>query len=118
MLTYVGAFYFKNKLAVLYFSFNILLAFVDLVASVCNQSSLRILQSFNVFSHMLIPVATCLVASSYLFYAIRITNTEKTSLNKNVLRKHYYIIIPYYASELGAHFADEEEKRNMIFSKK
>jgi len=43
-------------------------------------------------------------------------NIEKMSSNKNVLRKHYYIIIPYYASELGAHFADEEEKRNMIFS--
>ena len=43
-------------------------------------------------------------------------NIEKMSLNKNVLRKHYYIIIPYYASELGAHFVDEEEKRNMIFS--
>ncbi len=43
-------------------------------------------------------------------------NIEKMSSNKNVLRKHYYIIIPYYASELGAHFVDEEEKRNMIFS--
>ena len=41
---------------------------------------------------------------------------EKMSLNKNVLRKHYYIIIPYHTSELGAHFVDEEEKRNMIFS--
>ena len=43
-------------------------------------------------------------------------NIEKMSSNKNVLRKHYYIIIPYYASELGAEFTDEEEKRNMIFS--
>lgn len=45
-----------------------------------------------------------------------VDNIEKMSSNKNVLRKHYYIIIPYYASELGAHFSDEEEKRNMIFS--
>lgn len=45
-----------------------------------------------------------------------IENIQKMSSNKNVLRKHYYIIIPYYASELGVNFADEEEKRNMIFS--
>ena len=45
-----------------------------------------------------------------------VSNIETMSLNKNVLRKHYYIIIPYYASELGTSFADEEEKRNMIFS--
>ena len=45
-----------------------------------------------------------------------ITNTEKMSLNKNVLRKHYYIIIPYYEAELGVSFTDEEEKRNMIFA--
>ena len=38
------------------------------------------------------------------------------SLNKNVLRKHYYIIIPYYTSELGNNFLDEEEKKNMVFS--
>ena len=38
------------------------------------------------------------------------------SLNKNVLRKHYYIIIPYYTSELGNNFLEEEEKRNMVFS--
>lgn len=45
-----------------------------------------------------------------------IENTEKMSLNKNVLRKHYYIIIPYYSSELGVEINDEEEKINMIFS--
>lgn len=45
-----------------------------------------------------------------------VANIETMSLNKNVLRKHYYIIIPYYASELGGNFLDEEEKRNMIFS--
>ena len=39
-----------------------------------------------------------------------ISNTEKMSLNKNVLRKHYYIILSYYASELGANITDEEEK--------
>jgi len=45
-----------------------------------------------------------------------IANIESMSSNKNVLRKHYYIIIPYYASELGNNFLDEEEKKNMIFS--
>lgn len=45
-----------------------------------------------------------------------VANIETMSLNKNVLRKHYYIIIPYYTSELGNNFVDEEEKRNMVFS--
>ena len=45
-----------------------------------------------------------------------IVNTEKMSLNKNVLRKHYYIILSYYTAELGAHITNEEDKRNMIFS--
>lgn len=45
-----------------------------------------------------------------------ITNTEKMSLNKNVLRKHYYIILSYYTAELGVNITDEEEKRNMVFS--
>lgn len=45
-----------------------------------------------------------------------ITNTEKMSLNKNVLRKHYYIILSYYSAELGTHITNEEEKKNMIFS--
>lgn len=45
-----------------------------------------------------------------------ITNTEKMSLNKNVLRKHYYIILSYYTAELGSNIEDEEEKKNMIFS--
>ena len=30
-----------------------------------------------------------------------INNTERMSLNKNILSKHYYIIIPYYSEELG-----------------
>lgn len=45
-----------------------------------------------------------------------INNIEKTSQNKNVLRKHYYIIVPYYASEIDNDLLDEEEKRNMIFA--
>lgn len=45
-----------------------------------------------------------------------IENIQKTSENKNVLRKHYYIIIPYYSAELGGDLLDEEEKKSMIFS--
>lgn len=45
-----------------------------------------------------------------------VENIEKTSQNKNVLRKHYYIIVPYYASEIDNALLDPEEKKNMIFS--
>ena len=45
-----------------------------------------------------------------------INNIEKTSQNKNVLRKHYYIIVPYYSSEIDNELLDLEEKRNMIFA--
>ena len=45
-----------------------------------------------------------------------IDNIEKTSQNKNVLRKHYYIIVPYLSSEIDNDLLDQEEKRNMIFS--
>lgn len=43
-------------------------------------------------------------------------NIEKMSLSKNVLKKHYYIVIPYYTSELGNEMLDEEEKKQMVFS--
>lgn len=45
-----------------------------------------------------------------------IDNIQKTSQNKNVLRKHYYIVVPYYSSEIGTDLMDEEEKQSMIFS--
>jgi len=45
-----------------------------------------------------------------------INNTEKMSLNKNVLSKNYYVVIPYYTVELGANNYDREEKKNMAFS--
>lgn len=43
-------------------------------------------------------------------------NTEKMSLNKNVLNKHYYIIIPYYSEEVGDEKYSKEEINNMAFS--
>lgn len=45
-----------------------------------------------------------------------IFNTERMSLNKNVLRKQYYIIIPYYAEENGNDLFDKDEIRNLAFS--
>lgn len=44
-----------------------------------------------------------------------IANTEKMSLNKSVLNKKYYIIIPYYSEELGNNSFDKEEIRNIAF---
>ena len=45
-----------------------------------------------------------------------IENIQKTSQNKNVLRKHYYIVVPYNSLEIGTELLDEEEKKSMIFS--
>ncbi|MGN1310766.1 MAG: coiled-coil domain-containing protein [Clostridia bacterium] len=45
-----------------------------------------------------------------------VTNIEKVSQNKNVLRKSYYIIVPYYSSEVTNDMLSEEEKHNIIFS--
>ena len=43
-----------------------------------------------------------------------ISNIEKMSLNKNVLTKKYYIIIPYFPEEVDKYAS--EEIRNMAFS--
>ncbi len=45
-----------------------------------------------------------------------IANTERMSLNKNVLNKKYYIIIPYYSEEIGEGSFDKEEIKNLAFS--
>ena len=45
-----------------------------------------------------------------------VANTEKMSLNSNVLKKHYYIIIPYYSAEAGKEEYDKEEIKNIAFS--
>lgn len=45
-----------------------------------------------------------------------IENTERMSLNKNVLNKKYYIIIPYYPDDLGNNAFDKEEIKNIAFS--
>lgn len=45
-----------------------------------------------------------------------IANTERMSLNKNVLNKKYYIIIPYYPEELSNGAFDKQEIKNLAFS--
>lgn len=45
-----------------------------------------------------------------------IADTEKMSLNKNILNKKYYVIIPYYPTELGDNEFDSYEIRNIAFS--
>lgn len=45
-----------------------------------------------------------------------IYNTEKMSLNKNVLSQKYYIVVPYFIEELGDNKFDKIEQRNMAFS--
>lgn len=45
-----------------------------------------------------------------------VANTEQMSLNKNVLNKKYYIVIPYYSEEVGDQKYDREEIKNIAFS--
>lgn len=45
-----------------------------------------------------------------------IANTEKSSLNSNVLHKKYYIIISYYETEVNAANYSKDEVQSMIFS--
>ena len=45
-----------------------------------------------------------------------INDTERMSLNKNVLNKKYYIVVPYYASELGSAELDKAEIQSLAFS--
>lgn len=45
-----------------------------------------------------------------------LNNTEKMSLNKNVLNKKYYVVISYFAEENSQEKFDKEEIRNMAFS--
>lgn len=45
-----------------------------------------------------------------------IANTEKMSLNKNVLNKKYYIIIPYFSEEASDEKYTKDEVSSMAFS--
>lgn len=43
-------------------------------------------------------------------------DTERMSLNKNILNKKYYIIVPYYSSEAGNENLDTREIEEIAFS--
>ena len=45
-----------------------------------------------------------------------INNTERMSLNKNILSKHYYVILSYYPEEANNSNFDKEELSNLSFS--
>lgn len=45
-----------------------------------------------------------------------VKDTERMSLNKNILSKNYYIIVPYYASEASNEKLDKAELKNVAFS--
>lgn len=45
-----------------------------------------------------------------------IKDTEKMSQNSNILNKKYYIVIPFYVSDLGENEFNDYEIRNMAFS--
>lgn len=45
-----------------------------------------------------------------------VNNTEKMSLNKNILNKSYYIIIPYFSEDAGDEKYDKEEIKSMAFA--
>ncbi len=45
-----------------------------------------------------------------------VNNTEKMNLNKNILKKHYYVIISYIPEENTNTGYDEDEIRSMAFS--
>ena len=50
-------------------------------------------------------------------YGVDIVNsTEKMSLNKNILRKYYYIIVPYYYEDIAGAKYDKEEIKGLAFS--
>ncbi len=45
-----------------------------------------------------------------------VDNTERMSLNKNILSKQYYVIISYYPEETNNSIYSEDEVRNIAFS--
>ena len=45
-----------------------------------------------------------------------IFNTERMSLNKNILNKKYYVVLSYYATDANKNNLDKNEVREMAFS--
>lgn len=55
-------------------------------------------------------------ANLYEYGKSVLQDTEKMSLNKNILNKKYYLIIPYYSSESGSDKLDKTEAEGIAFS--
>ena len=55
-------------------------------------------------------------ANLYEYGKSVLQDTERMSLNKNILNKKYYLVIPYYPEELGENNFDKQEITNMAFS--
>ena len=45
-----------------------------------------------------------------------IFETEKMSLNKSILNRKYYVVIPFYTEDLGEAKYDKNEKQNLAFT--
>ena len=79
---------------------------------------LKLKQSYNATQNQIQVALTefLRVQNMYDYTRDIIANIEAISQNKNVLRKHYYIIVPYYSSEVEVDSLTEDEKKNIIFS--
>ena len=79
---------------------------------------LKLKQSYNATQNQIQVALTefLRVQNMYDYTRDIIANIEAISQNKNVLRKHYYIIVPYYSSEVEVDSLNEDEKKNIIFS--
>ena len=55
-------------------------------------------------------------ANLYEYGKSVLQDTEKMSLNKNILNKKYYLIIPYYSAESGSDKLDKTETEGIAFS--
>ena len=55
-------------------------------------------------------------ANLYEYGKSVLQDTEKMSLNKNILNKKYYLVIPYYSAEAGNDKLDRAELEGMAFS--
>ena len=55
-------------------------------------------------------------ANLYEYGKSVLQDTEKMSLNKNILNKKYYLIIPYYSAEAGNDKLDKNEVEGLAFS--
>lgn len=55
-------------------------------------------------------------ANLYEYGKSVLQDTEKMSLNKNILNKKYYLVIPYYSAEAGNENLDKAELEGIAFS--